>query len=92
METWQKILSQSVVKVEDLPFIPESKEYREKLKKVSKLFPIRINSYFLDQIKSADDPLWKQLVPTLEELDDFLSHEGELVSDPLREDEDMPVP
>ena len=92
METWQKILSQSVVKVEDLPFIPESKEYREKLKKVSKLFPIRINSYFLDQIKSADDPLWKQVVPTLEELDDFLSHEEELVADPLREEEDMPVP
>jgi len=92
METWQKLLSQSVVKVEDLPFIPESEEYREKLKKVSKLFPIRINSYFLDQIKSADDPLWKQVVPTLEELDDFISHEEELVADPLREEEDMPVP
>ena len=92
METWQKLLSQSAVKVEDLPFIPESEEYRAKLKKVSELFPIRINSYFLDQIKSADDPLWKQVVPTLEELDDFISHEEELVADPLREEDDMPVP
>ena len=30
MELWQKQLSQSAVKVKDLPFIPESDEYREK--------------------------------------------------------------
>ena len=34
MESWQKQLSRSAVKVEDLPFIPESSEYREKLEKV----------------------------------------------------------
>lgn len=92
METWQKILSQSVVKVEDLPFIPESEAYREKLKKVAELYPIRINSYFLEQLKGPDDPLWKQVVPSVEELDDFLSMEEELVADPLREEDDMPVP
>ena len=96
MENWQKLLSQSAVKVEDLPFIPGSEEYREKLRKVAELYPIRINSYFLGQIKSSDDPLWKQVVPTLEELDDFLDHEhdheDELVADPLREEDDMPVP
>jgi len=92
METWQKILSQSVVKVEDLPFIPKSEAYREKLKKVAELYPIRINSYFLEQLKGPDDPLWKQVVPSVEELDDFLSMEEELVADPLREEDDMPVP
>ena len=94
METWQKILSQSAVKVEDLPFVPGSEEYREKLRKVAELYPIRINSYFLEQIKDSNDPLWKQVVPTLEELDDYLGHEHdeELVADPLREEEDMPVP
>ena len=51
MEHWQKLLSQSVVKVENLPFISKSPEYRKKLKKVADVFPIRINSYFLDQIK-----------------------------------------
>ena len=50
METWQKLLSQSVVKVEDLPFTPQSEEYQEKLKKVAELYPIRINSYFLEQL------------------------------------------
>ncbi|HIE42977.1 MAG TPA: KamA family radical SAM protein [Nitrospinaceae bacterium] len=91
MESWQKQLSQSAVKVEDLPFIPESPEYREKLKKVGKIYPIRINSYFLNQITGPNDPLWKQVVPTLEELDDIIDGES-LVSDPLNEEGDMPVP
>lgn len=92
METWQKLLSQSAVKVEDLPFIPQSEEYQEKLKKVAEIYPIRINSYFLSQLKGPDDPLWKQVVPSLEELDDFFNPEEELVADPLREERDMPVP
>ena len=93
MESWQKLLSNSVVKVEDLPFLPDtSDEYKEKLREVSKVFPIRINSYFLDQIKEENDPMWRQVVPTLEELDDFLSPEELLESDPLNEEGDMPVP
>ena len=90
MELWQKQLSQSAVKVKDLPFIPESDEYRKKLEEVGENYPIRINSYFLEQIKSPNDPLWKQVVPTLEELDDFVQED--LISDPLNEEGDMPVP
>ena len=92
MELWQKLLSESVDKVEDLPFTPETEEYREQLRKVAEEFPIRINSYFLDQIKGPDDPLWKQVVPTPEELDDFFNSEQSLESDPLNEEGDMPVP
>ena len=92
MQEWQKHLSGSVVKVEDLPFIPESPEYRDKLEKVAEVFPIRINSYFLNQIKNEHDPLWKQVVPTLEELDGFIFNDSPLVSDPLNEEGDMPVP
>jgi lysine 2,3-aminomutase len=91
MEPWQKQLSQSAVKIEDLPFIPESSEYRAKLKKVGEIYPIRINSYFLSQIKGPNDPLWKQVVPTTEELDDLIDGET-LLSDPLNEEGDMPVP
>ena len=93
MESWQKLLSNSVVKVEDLPFLPDtSDEYKEKLREVAKVFPIRINSYFLDQIKEENDPMWRQVVPTLEELNDFSSQEELLESDPLNEEGDMPVP
>jgi len=92
MELWQKLLSQSAVKVEDLPFLPNSAQYREKLQKVSEVFPVRINSYFLSQIKSQNDPLWKQVVPTPEELDEFLDPEEELQADPLNEEGAMPVP
>lgn len=91
MELWQKLLSRSVVKVEDLPFSPGSSHYKEKLKQVAELYPIRINKYFLDQIKEEGDPLWKQVVPTPEELDDYLA-EASLISDPLNEEGDMPVP
>ena len=91
MEPWQKQLSQSAVKIEDLPFIPESPAYRERLKKVGELYPIRINSYFLNLIQGPNDPLWKQVVPTIEELDDFIEGEA-LFSDPLNEEGDMPVP
>ena len=93
METWQKQLSQSVTKVKDLPFLPDlSEKYRQKLETVAQKFPIRINSYFLDQVKSANDPLWKQVVPTPEELDDWLDDEDLQQSDPLNEEGDMPVP
>ena len=91
MEPWQKQLSQSAVKIEDQPFIPESPAYRERLKKVGELYPIRINSYFLNLIQGPNDPLWKQVVPTIEELDDFIEGEA-LCSDPLNEEGDMPVP
>lgn len=91
MEPWQKQLSQSAVKIEDLPFIPKSPAYRERLKKVGELYPIRINSYFLNLIQGPNDPLWKQVVPTIEELDDFIEGEA-LFSDPLNEEGDMPVP
>lgn len=92
MDSWQQILSASAVKIDDLPFLPASAEYREKLKKVAQVFPVRINSYFLGLIKNQNDPLWKQVIPTLEELDDFLSSEQQLDSDPLNEEGDMPVP
>ena len=91
MEPWQKQLSQSAVKIEDLPFIPKSPAYRERLKKVGELYPIRINSYFLNLIQGPNDPLWIQVVPTIEELDDFIEGEA-LFSDPLNEEGDMPVP
>ena len=91
MESWQQQLSHSAVKIEDLPFIPESPEYREQLKKVGEIYPIRINSYFLNQIKGPNDPLWKQVVPTIEELDDYTDGDI-LTADPLNEEGDMPVP
>ena len=93
MDIWQKQLSQSVTKVKDLPFLSNiSEEYKEKLEKVAQKFPIRINSYFLEQVKSKDDPLWKQVVPTFEEIEEWLDDENLQKSDPLNEEGDMPVP
>jgi lysine 2,3-aminomutase len=40
----------------------------------------------------VNDPLWKQVVPTIDELDDIIDEGSSLVSDPLNEEGDMPVP
>jgi len=57
------------------------------LEQAGKTFPVRINSYYLSLIRSADDPIGRQVVPSpLEIADD--SVEG----DPLAEDADSPVP
>ena len=57
------------------------------LELAGKVFPVRINSQYLSLIKSADDPLGRQVVPSpLETADTSLN------GDPLSEDSDSPVP
>ncbi len=48
---------------------------------------MRINPYYLSLIRSAGDPLWKQAVPDIAELRDFLE-----TDDPLTEEKQSPVP
>ncbi len=52
-----------------------------------KQFPVRINAYYQSLIREAGDPLARQVVPDARELADT---DG--MTDPLGEDEDMPVP
>ncbi|MDR3630772.1 MAG: KamA family radical SAM protein [Desulfocapsaceae bacterium] len=57
------------------------------LKEVIANFPMRINPYFLNLIKTPHDPLWKQSVPDPAELDDAIC-----IDDPLDEENLSPVP
>ncbi len=57
------------------------------LKEVIANFPMRINPYFFNLIKSPHDPLWKQAVPDPAEL-----AESVCIPDPLDEDNLSPVP
>lgn len=50
-------------------------------------FPMRINPYFLKLIQSPGDPIWKQAVPDLAELNDSVCED-----DPLDEENLSPVP
>lgn len=85
METWQRVLHDSITSPEELHkhIACDSTVLGE----VIANFPMRINPYFLKLIQTADDPLGKQAIPSVEEIQDFTC-----VADPLGEDSLSPVP
>ncbi|MDZ7263609.1 MAG: KamA family radical SAM protein [candidate division KSB1 bacterium] len=84
METWQKILQKSLESAKEI-----SERFDIPLADVEKIkqeFDIKINPYYLSLIKEKGDPIYKQVVPDLRELDN-----NGLFQDPLSEDRDSPV-
>jgi lysine 2,3-aminomutase len=73
METWQRFLQASI-------------DHRP-LEIVAKTYPMRINPYYLSLIRSVGDPIWKQAIPSEEELQDSVCP-----ADPLEEENQSPVP
>ncbi len=85
MEEWQQILQQSLSKPEEIAQAFGLNV--EDVRKLEKSFKIRITPYYASLIKEKGDPIYRQVVPDLAELD-----ENSGISDPLAEDEDSPVP
>jgi lysine 2,3-aminomutase len=56
------------------------------LAQVSALYPCRISSYYAGLITAPHDPIWRQCVPSVDELDDTVQ-----LSDPLDEERLSPV-
>ncbi len=85
METWQKLLQESITRPGDLTrrfgIDPRS------LEEVAERYPMRVNPYYLSLIKSVGDPIWRQAVPAEEELQDSVC-----CADPLEEENQSPVP
>lgn len=83
MEKWQKLLSESVTTPGQLA--EKCKELGVKpaeLKKITEVYPMRINPYYLGLIKKKGDPIWKQCIPDEREIEDKSS------PDPLHEEKD----
>ena len=80
---WKRLLSESIMTLDALPRPPSA--HREKLERVISRYPMRINSYYLGLIGEENDPIYRQCVPDVRELDDG----G--VADPLNEEGDSPV-
>lgn len=59
----------------------------EPIQKVIQTYPMRINPYFLDLVKKGGNPLARQVIPDIRELEDHTGWE-----DPLAEEENSPVP
>lgn len=84
MERWQQLLIRSVVRARDLASRWGLNETT--MEAVAREYPIRINPYFLGLIQDREDPIYRQVVPDPQELQDA----G--VEDPLNEEGARPVP
>jgi lysine 2,3-aminomutase len=90
METWQEVLRKnSIASLDALAarFGPENFPDLDRLRLAAENFEFRISPAMVDLIKSPDDPIWRQYVPTAQELE---VHDG--LVDSLNEDADSPVP
>lgn len=92
MSTWQELLKQrSITSLEALAerFGPEHfpPDHHARLRQAIDNFEFRISPPMVDLIESPDDPIWRQYIPTVQELDVV---DG--IVDSLEEDRDSPVP
>jgi len=90
MSTWQELLRQrSIASLEALAerFGPEQFPQIDRLRQAVDNFEFRISPPMVDLIQEPGDPIWRQYVPTLQELE---IEDG--MVDSLNEDADSPVP
>jgi lysine 2,3-aminomutase len=90
METWQELLrKRSIVALEALAerFGAEHVGEIDRLREAAENFEFRISPAMVDLIQAPGDPIWRQYVPTVQELD---VHDG--MVDSLAEDANSPVP
>jgi lysine 2,3-aminomutase len=85
MENWQKNLSQSITHPEELA--DHHPVNVGSLKSVVDRYPMRITPYYLGLIREIGDPVWRQCVPDIREIE-----EDGLSADPLNEEGFSPVP
>ena len=62
-------------------------EKRDAIAMVARRYPVRVTDYYLGLIREADDPIYRQCIPSKEELDDASGQ-----TDPLLEESHTPVP
>lgn len=82
---WKTLLGNSIETPEEVHRIWG--EDLETMKQLEQEFNIRINPYYASLIQEKDDPIYKQVVPSKNEL-----IKGCCVDDPLNEERDSPVP
>ena len=85
MEEWQEICLNSITDSATLgKFIKRID--KKKFDKVIKKYPMKINPYYLSLIKKKNDPIWKQCIPDVSEIELGVGRR-----DPLQEEKYSPV-
>ncbi len=69
----------------DMPFFTATK--RDTITRVAMKYPMRVTDYYLGLIRKPDDAIYRQCIPSEEELTDPSGQ-----PDPLKEDDHSPVP
>lgn len=85
MELWQQMIRDSVHTVDQL--VEKFNIDRKVAEGLDEFFQARINPYYLSLIREPGDPIWRQCVPDVKELEDIDGYD-----DPLQEDAMSPVP
>ncbi|MFZ5798664.1 MAG: KamA family radical SAM protein [Desulfobulbus sp.] len=85
MTAWQKLLQSSITRADQLEGIPGADQ--EAIAEVARVYPMRINPYYLQLLRRTGAPLLRQAVPDPRELDDAVG-----MADPLDEENLSPVP
>jgi len=85
MDEWPQILRGSLRTAEEIA--ARFGLNKEMIRKVARVFKTQITPYYASLIKSKGDPLYRQVVPDMAELERTNG-----VADPLDEDRDSPVP
>lgn len=84
--SWQALLADSIATADALAAVfPVD---RDAVGRVIARYPMRVNPYVLSLIRKPDDPLWRQAIPDLRELDD----DATVAPDPTREAFQSPSP
>jgi lysine 2,3-aminomutase len=86
MEEWIRHFKESAVKPQDLD--GQLRVKPEEVQEAIEVFPMRINSYFLNLMKEKGEAIARQVVPSPEEAFGGAPY----MDDPLDEDNDSPVP
>ncbi|MFO7666876.1 MAG: KamA family radical SAM protein [Desulfobacterales bacterium] len=82
---WHDLLSDSICTAEDLA--KHLQVDKNEIEKVTELYPMRINHYYLSLIKHKEKHILKQAVPDSREIEDISGSD-----DPLCEEPQSPVP
>lgn len=83
MEEWKRLVQESITCPRELASALDVD--CDEIERVHETFPLRINPYYLGLLRFPGDPLWKQSVPDVRELN------GSGYDDPLHEEEDSPT-
>jgi lysine 2,3-aminomutase len=85
MENWQRSISKSITCLDEIAACYAIDVGL--LKPVADTYPMRITPYYLGLMKEAGDPIWRQCIPDIRELE-----EDRWSKDPLNEKGMTPVP